>query len=693
MALPEQSQQALDLANQALDDPKEGSVHFQALLLKGWVQFMAHNNPNDLNSTLAKLKAQAGEGIDPLIKADYAFLRASVAQRLSSNLTKALPLLEEAMSYCRPFNQMTAYRYCAQITAFAANSYALNGDLDRAQSLISEAYRFAKLGGDSNTFLVVKSLESALARRQGHTAQALTLLKEVELEAEQTHNALQQATAMSRQGMIYKDLGQYQQAKQQLMNALSIFQQSNDQIGTAETYRYLGEMMLAENQPKMAIMQFYNALDLLNQLKNDLYASHLMTDIGKTYRIMGEYKKARTFLDQALLLMRSHNLSLYEPQAHYQLALLYRQQHQLDNTVSELKKAIAGAKDNPVIEYDLRKEIMDTLVSVYREKGMYKEALSVSIERQALPKEHVQPQSVTVKVIAPVPTTPTKTLGVSLYWLLLSVPLALLLGASMAWLWLLRIRRKQRKNRLSQAFLHPATGFFNLQGYLSEGEYLLAELRRAMEVTTVGQNQPVHQPLAAMLCSMPGMGLAYETYGFEATRDELRRFADRLKKALPEARMMVQPSRDYLLFILPSPASGKEMQLTERLRQHIHAAAQGTFLSMHQLNIASTLLPLLPYHPRVGSAMTIFEALLLLQSLGSIELPHYDLWLLGQSCTLPSALSEPLRSRLGEAMQNGTIKVVGLSYAELTQRLQLLSARQQLMKGNSPSSAEDRAFI
>ncbi|WP_417355808.1 tetratricopeptide repeat protein [Gallaecimonas pentaromativorans] len=682
---------ALTLAEHTLADPNAKALYFQALLLKSWAELKENPQNTDISAALEKLKALAAEGTTPLLKADYAFLRASVAMEQHADSNTAQPLLEEAMSYCRPFSQMAAYRYCAEITAYAANSYAFSGDLTKAKTLIGDSYRFAKLGGSNGTYLDVKLLEAALARRQGDSAKALTLLKEAELEAQQMGEKRRQGRALSRQGLIYLELSQYSQAEQNLMDALALFEQQGDKADTAETFRYLGQMMLAQNKTNLAIVQFYNALDIANQLHWQVTASRLMLDIGQTYHQMGNLKKAQDFLSRAMATMESHNLSLYLPRAHYQMALLYEDKKQDDKAAIELNAALDGTRKNPTVERQLELDTMNRLVALYERQGKYKAALDMAKAVAALPAHDAPRQPVTIEVVAPPTPFPQHNDGTPPWIMVVTGVVGLILGVAVTWL--LTRRRRPTKPRKDKVALHPASGFLSMQGFLNEGDKLLGELRLAMDVTNAGSTKPDHQPLAAILCNLPGMASAYETYGFEQSRQELRRFAKQLQNLLPEARMMVQPSRDYLLFVLPSPTGGKEMQLTERLRQVISLAAKDTFLDMKELCFAGTLLPLLPYHPRVGSAMTVFETLLFTLSLGCIGKPFSDLWLIGQSCTLPSAMSDPLRESLGEAMQNGTVKVVGLPYGELTQRLQQLAARQETFKVNWPTVEEAQPIV
>lgn len=677
---------ALRLADQVLADDSAGTLAFQAALLKGWAILANNSDKGVMDAVLVELKRLSSDSTDPLQKADYAFLRANVAMG-RDRFNQALPLLEEAMSYCRPFNQLHAYQYCSEITANAANAYAFNGDLERARSLINDSYRFAKLGARNNIYLDLKLLEAALARRQNEPAKALTLLKEAELEAQQLGEKRHQARAMSRQGVIYMSLGQYQQSEQLLMDALGIFESIQADGDITACFRYLGELMVASGRPELAIVQFYNALDIAKRNKDKVTTGRMMLDLGQAYRIIGKLDKSETLLKQAQTLLEEAQAGLYLPKVHYQLAQLYLAKKQQDKAITALQQALAGIHANPTVERDLQHQTISALIDIYEQKQQYHQALSLAKELAGLNQLPQFPEQVTVQVVAPPTVPPPKTQGLSPYWLALAGALGLGLGL-LGPLWAIKRQRRNKGKGRNQRHQHPATGFLNINAFFKEGDNLLAELRLAMDLGNLSANQAHQQPLAAVMCYLPGMALAYETLGFQASRQALGDFADKLTQALPEARLLVQPSRDYLLFVLPGPGPGREEGLTQRLRQVIAQAAEGTALEMDEVTFAGTLLPLLPYHPRVGTSMTVLETLLFALSLACVEGPHTDLWLIGQSCTLPSALAEPIRASLSEAIHNGTIKVVGLSYGELMQRMQRLTARQEAFGVRLPESTE-----
>ncbi|WKE64544.1 tetratricopeptide repeat protein [Gallaecimonas kandeliae] len=674
---------AISLADQVLADKADG-LAFQALLLKGWALLAKHASRDSMDPVLDQLKTRAAAGTDPLQKADYAYLKAKVLIYFDSDLNRALPLLEEAMSYCRPFNQLRAYQYCAEISSSAAHVYAFIGDLDKARNLISDSYRFAKLGGRNNIYLELKLLEAALARRQNQPAQSLTLLKETELEAEQLGDKLYQGKALSRQGMIYAGLGQYKQAEQAQMDALALFQKLDDQDDLAISFRYLGELMLATDRPQLALVQFYNALDIVNRLGQAMAAGQLLMDIGQGYLSLGKLDKAEAMLTQAKEQLTRLQGSLYLPKANYQLGKLYLAQHQDDKAALALQAAIDGAEANPTVERELHSKALQALAGLYESQGQYQKALEVTKTLANL-NSGAKPSQITVKVSAPPPAAPpAKEPALPP----LAVALGLALGAGGCWLGLAGWRRHQRQRHLAGAGQHPATGFMNINAFLQEGDQMLSELRLAMDLSPLSAGQANHQPLAAVLCRLSGMAEVYESLGFQETRRRFGHFAKQLTLALPEARMLVQPSRDLLLFVLSSPGYSQEDSLTMRLRQILDKAARQSGLDVGQQTLTGTLLPLLPYHPRVGSAMTVLETLLFAQHLAALDSPQADIWVIGLSCTLPSALAEPVRDSLGEAIQKGTIKVTGLPYSDLMQRLQQLNASQETFAVNWPNKEQ-----
>ncbi|WP_406666610.1 tetratricopeptide repeat protein [Gallaecimonas sp. GXIMD1310] len=664
-------QQALQLAQQVLNNPTASGLQFQAKLLKGWALYFSRVSPDQMQQYMQQLKKSADGISEPLQKADWAFLRAVVEDNYANNIAGALPLLEEAMSYCRPFSQLLAYNYCAEITKFAAYDYAIAGKLSQTQTLITDSTRFARLSSRNDILLDIKLLKAALARRQNHYAEALKLLKETELSARQDGDKRHQGMALNRQATIYRTLGQNDKAEQMLMDALSLFDSTGADDLMAEAFKNLGELMLSRGKPQLAIIQFYNALDILNRNHQPLRAAQLLKDIGESYRVLDQPERARKFLNEARATTEKLHGDLYLPHIDYQLAQLDKEQGQLAAAIKHLQQTITGAQQNPTVERALLVNALKDIIRLYQRRNNDHLALQYAQQLIDLKQSPAVPSHITVNIKAPPapPTAPNNTPSWQ-WWLLLfgAILLLLALAAWLIWWWHRQLRQQLQQCR-QQLQQDPASTSLNMTGFLQHCDSLLDDLRDDQESSRHTQHP---QPLAAILCYLPATLHLYERQGFANSRQHLRRFSQQLHSTLPEVKLLAQPSREYLLMVLPSPASGKERAFINRLRKNIAQATEGTAINAEQLVFSATLLPQLPFHPRVGNTQTLLETLLLGLDISLQETPYEDVWLLGQSCSLPSTLAPPLRSNLCEALRNGTFKLVGYQYPALMQRLDRL---------------------
>ncbi|WP_341503466.1 tetratricopeptide repeat protein [Gallaecimonas sp. GXIMD4217] len=657
---------------QAARDPV---LQFELKLLEAWALMAIHDDDQSLLDIKTQLNAREASITDPLLRADYALFIAIEEGQNHHNFDVAEPALERALAYCRPLDSIRAQSLCADAAWSAASYYLYTGDQNKARRLIDESSDLAKLASRSDILIELRLLKAVLYRQDKRLGEAVRVLDEAKALAQRHGYEEKLAEAMSRQALVYKSLGRFDEAENQLLEAVNLFQKQDNPFQLAQTFNYLGTLYDEVGQSDQALLQFLNALELeqRQQSVRQLAVARLLFNVGQSYRKLGELDRAKEYLLQAQGEFSRLNSTLYLPHVHYELALVARAQGQPDQALAriQLVQELAGKHD--LVSDDLFRDALTLGQAIHEQRHQWQQALDMAKQIIAMPVQSQTKAAITYSV-KPAQTTSQPQQDVSQARTLERVLFVLILALLALVIWLTGRHRRAERHELAELRqrqdLHPSSGLANMGAYFKLANNLLKELKLALDIGNLSLAAQPSQPLSAMLIRLPGLTDGYEHLGFQAFRQRSRVLAKRLRDTFADARLLAQPSRDYLLLVLPCSGPGQEEALLRRIKQELDQACHNAGLNTGRLRLGGTYLPLLPHHPRVGDAETLLDILLYaLELADSANTKDDAIWLVGQNCTLPSALAAPIRQSLSEALRNGTIKAQGVSFGWLMKEL------------------------
>ena len=226
------------------------------------------------------------------------------------------------------------------------NLYASFGDYDSALIHTKKGLEIKKALLKPNDIRLVSSLNSMgyLLERLGAYQEALGYHHQsIEVLNHYPDNHPYRTYITSNIGVIMERLHQYNKALEYYENALRLSKlDSNDQVGIADGYINIGNILLKQGK-------FQQALASTNQAKtvlmNSVGGKHSMTamaihNIGAIYSEMEEFEKAKEYFESSLTLRQTH-LGKEDPsvsESLYSLGLLYYQYKDWDKALKYLKQ-------------------------------------------------------------------------------------------------------------------------------------------------------------------------------------------------------------------------------------------------------------------------------------------------------------------------------------------------------------------
>ncbi|KAL4456880.1 hypothetical protein ABPG74_014518 [Tetrahymena malaccensis] len=130
-------------------------------------------------------------------------------------------------------------------------------------------------------------------------------------------NHPQLAFSYSYLGCLYAKFHMYKQAKEEYLKSLSIYQHKSQKYKKelSETYNNIANIHLNEAEIQLAVSSYEKALDLFNQLQDEIPTLHfaqIYENLGIAYYQLGQFKKSQVYFKDS----ENKFLSLYDENHH-----------------------------------------------------------------------------------------------------------------------------------------------------------------------------------------------------------------------------------------------------------------------------------------------------------------------------------------------------------------------------------------
>ncbi len=138
-------------------------------------------------------------------------------------------------------------------------------------------------------------------------------------------------------GLLYKDIGQYQQALEHFLLALQIIK-DKEQLGVL--YNNIGVVYRRSGSYEKAIEYFINSLNIREEIKDKNGVAITSGNLGNIYLNQKQYEKAIEYYKRAKTLFEESNNKLYEAHALQNIGIINTHIKKFDAAVESFDKAL-----------------------------------------------------------------------------------------------------------------------------------------------------------------------------------------------------------------------------------------------------------------------------------------------------------------------------------------------------------------
>ena len=239
-------------------------------------------------NNLAEKLAQANK----LLGVFYYFL-GEYAQALSyyqlsiqyyQNLSQTIELAEQALAD-NAISRANLHNNIALV-------YSSTGNSTLALESYQQAEPLYQVYGDDMDKIDIRYNIAALHINLKRFDIAITMLKEVIIKRNELGDEHGVATARADLGVAYKDSGQYELAKEHVMNALKYFQLRGDKFNTASQLHNISDVFNELQQADLAIDYAKQAIELSKEISHQKAYAGALQSLAKAYFYQGELELA-----------------------------------------------------------------------------------------------------------------------------------------------------------------------------------------------------------------------------------------------------------------------------------------------------------------------------------------------------------------------------------------------------------------
>lgn len=307
--------QALCQANEGLMQPADASIDQAIKLAKRY-----HQADSQAASLMIKAKLLLAENNGPQAKNLLDNAQALLNDNSETPLQAALPLLQASTLLSQ--HQFEEARLAFEHIRLQAQENHQPQQQAWANYLLAEYYQ------------LLQQDELALS----HYVETLTLLNK-------RQQYYLKAMAAEKAAAIKAALGQSEQAIHFANLATSEFELLGNPNLLIGSLLNLGRVTRSSNKDaSLALVYFFNALDLAKASADNEQIAQLYLDIGHSYRILGNEPEAHQYLTQAKASFKRNNNFPLQIDALHQLGLLYESQQEHGLALLQFEQALTLAK-------------------------------------------------------------------------------------------------------------------------------------------------------------------------------------------------------------------------------------------------------------------------------------------------------------------------------------------------------------
>jgi hypothetical protein len=501
---------------------------------------------------------------------DYAPLRAQLDQLLGETALKNSPL----QVYSRLLlitDLIEAHRF------------------DEAKQWLNEARQWARTIDDSKAQAWVDAVSGDLYHALRQPQLALGDYISAQQQARPLADPLFLGLLANQIVDLYQEEQEPQKALQYANEAANYFHALGNPVLLSQALTVLARLNRTQSDMNMALVYFFNALDLLDEGNQRIQVAQLKYEIGKTYLQSGNLPLARSYLSAARQAHRAEDDKKPLIDTLLLLGELHLKQKEAAIAILQLENALDLASQ--IRDTGRQFEIYRLLSLAYEQKGYLQQALE-SYKRFHLLSEQINQQQVALEQEA-IRDNYTqvereqqiKSLELSLEhsrhqqerYLWSSVITGLLLAFFIYLfftLWLRLKSARQQARFLGEATLkEPRSGLANWQRLMNRWPKEMAKRQQQSERWYLNEltEGEFDDKLHYLLFKVPFLANNLERHGYQLAREIETSFGDYVAKLTPPDGRIYDLREGHLLYVVPQRHVANLHQLARQLLEQLAA--------------------------------------------------------------------------------------------------------------------------
>lgn len=541
--------------------------NISANLLKGKCllqlgQYQATQQALDTAIALAEKEQQ------PELKAHALYLKLRSLERMPEQQGNRLPLQEQLDSQlAAPFLKQSQLQVYSRLlrTSYDIEQRQFEG----AKAHLAEARTWAAKSTNPLASAWVSAISGDLYRALQQPQLALGEYIDAQQRASNLNAPLFLGLLSNQIVKLYQEEQEPQKALQYANEAANYFHSIGNRSLLCDSLIVLARLNRDQNDLNMALVYFFNALDLLDEGTNRAQASLLKYEIGKTYLYSGNLSLAGNYLNAA---RQSHELNdAKEPLIDTLLLLgeLYLKKQEAAIAILQLENA--RTLSSQVGDTRRQYEVFRLLSLAYEQKGYLRQALDsykqfhrlgeevrqqeLALEQAAIRDNYVQVER--AQQIKELEQRLSNSQHQQERYLWSSITTSLLLALFIYLfftLWLkLRTARLQVKRTGEALQIEPRSGLANWQRLMNRWPREMAKRQLKSERWFLSE-EPTSEfddKLHYLLFRVPFLVNALEHHGYQASREIEQAFGTYVDTLTPQDGRIYDLREGHILYVVP----------------------------------------------------------------------------------------------------------------------------------------------
>lgn len=488
---------------------------------------------------------------------------------------------------------------------------------EAAKRQLAESHKWAQQGNNPLSLAWVSAVGGDLYHALGQPQLALGEYIDAQQQAKGLQDPLFLGLLSNQMVSLYQEEQEPQKALQYANEAANYFHALGNPSLLSDALIVLARLNRDQGEMNMALVYFFNALDLLDEGSNRIRIANLKYEIGKTYLLTGNLTLARNYLNAA---RQSNELGDDKESLIDTLLLLgelHLKQQEAGIAILQLENALTLA--NRIGDIRRQFEIFRLLSIAYEQKGYIKQALdsykSFHQRSELVRQQQLDMEQETVRDnYAQVERTQQvkeleQRLDISQHqqdrylWSSVSTGLLLALFIYLFFtLWLkLRVARLNAKQLKEALLVEPRSGLANWQRLMSRWPREMAKRQQQSERWYLSESptSEFDDKLHYLLFRVPFLVNSLERHGYQVSREIEQAFGDYVNQLTPQDGRIYDLREGHLLYVVPQRHVAQLHELAQELLDSLAAFPCDYPLDRHiSLGIVSH-----PFLPKAAMAL------------------------------------------------------------------------------------------